>query len=38
MAINTEKLGMILQNFVAATTDIQGASLVTPDGLPLAAS
>jgi predicted regulator of Ras-like GTPase activity (Roadblock/LC7/MglB family) len=38
MAINTEKLGMILQNFVAATTDVQGASLVTPDGLPLAAS
>ncbi|MEA5574865.1 MAG: hypothetical protein RLZZ507_2528 [Cyanobacteriota bacterium] len=38
MAINTEKLGLILQNFVAATTDVQGAALVTPDGLPLATS
>jgi uncharacterized protein len=38
MAINTEKLSMILQNFVTATTDVQGAALVTPDGLPLAGS
>ncbi len=38
MAINTEKLTSILQNFVTATNDIQGAALVTPDGLPLAAS
>jgi uncharacterized protein len=38
MAINTEKLGIVLQNFVTGTTDIQGAALVTPDGLPLAAS
>jgi len=38
MAINTEKLTMILQNFVTGTTDVQGAALVTPDGLPLAAS
>ncbi|MBK1988645.1 roadblock/LC7 domain-containing protein [Sphaerospermopsis aphanizomenoides BCCUSP55] len=38
MSINTEKLSMILQNFVASTTDVQGAALVTPDGLPLAAS
>lgn len=38
MAINSEKLGMVLQNFVSATTDVQGAALVTPDGLPLAAS
>ncbi|MBK1988009.1 roadblock/LC7 domain-containing protein [Sphaerospermopsis aphanizomenoides BCCUSP55] len=38
MAINTEKLGLILQNFVTATTDVQGAALVTPDGLPLATS
>lgn len=38
MAINTEKLGAVLQNFVTATTDVQGAALVTPDGLPLAAS
>jgi len=36
MAINTEKLSSILQNFVTATTDVQGAALVTPDGLPLA--
>jgi len=36
MAINTEKLGMVLQNFVSATNDIQGAAVVTPDGLPLA--
>lgn len=38
MAINSEKLSMILQNFVTGTTDVQGAALVTPDGLPLAAS
>ena len=38
MAINTEKLGIILQNFVSSTSDVQGAALVTPDGLPLAAS
>jgi len=38
MAINAEKLGMVLQNFVCGTTDVQGAALVTPDGLPLAAS
>ena len=38
MAINSEKLAMILQNFVTATIDVQGAALVTPDGLPLAAS
>jgi uncharacterized protein len=38
MAINTEKLGIVLQNFVTGTTDIQGAALVTPDGLPLSAS
>lgn len=38
MAINTEKLGYILQTFVSATADIQGAALVTPDGLPLAAN
>lgn len=37
MAINTEKLGIVLQNFVTATSDVQGAALVTPDGLPLAA-
>lgn len=38
MAINTEKLGYILQNFVSNTADIQGAAIVTPDGLPLAAN
>lgn len=38
MAINTQKLGHILQNFVTATPDVQGAAMVTPDGLPLAAS
>jgi uncharacterized protein len=38
MAINTEKLSMILQHFVTSTTDVQGAALVTPDGLPLSAS
>ncbi|NEQ27676.1 MAG: diacylglyceryl transferase [Microcoleus sp. SIO2G3] len=38
MAINIEKLSYILQNFVSATPDIQGAVLVTPDGLPLAAN
>ena len=38
MAINTEKLGHILQNFVSTTTDVQGAAVVTPDGLPLGSS
>ncbi|MEH1842448.1 MAG: roadblock/LC7 domain-containing protein [Nostoc sp.] len=38
MAINTDKLGSILQNFVTGTIGVQGAALVTPDGLPLAAS
>ncbi|MEH2324158.1 MAG: roadblock/LC7 domain-containing protein [Nostoc sp.] len=38
MAINTDKLGSILQNFVTGTLGVQGAALVTPDGLPLAAS
>ncbi|MGJ3253554.1 MAG: roadblock/LC7 domain-containing protein [Elainellaceae cyanobacterium] len=38
MAINTEKLGHILQNFVTTTTDVQGAAVVTPDGLPLSTS
>ncbi|MGB3312731.1 MAG: roadblock/LC7 domain-containing protein [Nodosilinea sp.] len=38
MSINIEKIGYILQDFVSGTPDIQGASLVTPDGLPLATS
>lgn len=36
MAINLEKLNIILQSFVSGTNDVQGAALVTPDGLPLA--
>lgn len=35
MAINSEKLEHILQNFVTTTSDVQGAAIVTPDGLPL---
>ncbi|HCF26831.1 MAG TPA: diacylglyceryl transferase [Cyanobacteria bacterium UBA11049] len=38
MAINTQKIGQVLQNFVTATPDVQGAAVVTPDGLPLASS
>lgn len=38
MAINIDKLGIVLQNFVSATSDVQGAALVTPDGLPIASS
>ena len=38
MAINTEKLGLSLQNFVSGTSDVQGAALVTPDGLPLSST
>jgi hypothetical protein len=38
MAINIDKLGHILQNFVSTTLDVQGAAMVTPDGLPLASS
>ena len=36
MGINTQKLNQTLQEFVSSTSDIQGAALVTPDGLPLA--
>lgn len=35
MAINTAKIQAALHNFVSGTGDIQGAALVTPDGLPL---
>ena len=35
MAIDIEKLGYVVQNFVATTMDVQGAAIVTPDGLPL---
>jgi predicted regulator of Ras-like GTPase activity (Roadblock/LC7/MglB family) len=38
MPINIDKLNYVLQNFVSATNDIQGAALVTPDGLTLAAT
>jgi uncharacterized protein len=38
MSINTDKLGIVLQTFVTATSDVQGAALVTPDGLPLAST
>lgn len=38
MAINTEKLGIVLQNFVTATSDVQGAALVTPDGFSLSST
>lgn len=38
MAIDTHKLSSVLQNFVTSTHDIQGAALVTPDGLPLAST
>lgn len=38
MAINSAKLGYILNSFVSTTTDVQGAAIVTPDGLPLASS
>lgn len=34
--INSAKLNIVLQNFVSGTTDVQGAAIVTPDGLPLA--
>lgn len=38
MSINVEKLTYILQTFVTSTSDVQGAALVTPDGLPLSSS
>ena len=38
MAINSQKLGYILTNFVSTTTDVEGVAVVTPDGLPLASS
>ncbi|TBR60711.1 diacylglyceryl transferase [Mastigocladus laminosus UU774] len=37
MPINAVKIDSIIQNFVSATSDIQGATLVSPDGLSLAA-
>lgn len=35
---NLASLQAILQNFVSSTPDIQGAVIVTPDGLPLAST
>lgn len=36
MAINSARINSILQDFVSNTANVQGAALVTPDGLPLA--
>ena len=36
--INSEKLGTILRDFVAGMSEIQGASIVTPDGLSLSSA
>ncbi|NMF59043.1 roadblock/LC7 domain-containing protein [Pseudanabaena yagii] len=38
MSINVVKLESILQNLVTSTSDVQGAALVSPDGLPLAST
>ncbi|HBL12592.1 MAG TPA: diacylglyceryl transferase [Cyanobacteria bacterium UBA11162] len=38
MSINSQKLGHILKTFVTGTSDVEGAAMVTPDGLPLASS
>lgn len=38
MGINSAKIESILQNFVTGTSDLQGAALVSPDGLTIAAS
>lgn len=35
MAINVQKLTGVLQNFVSSSSDVQGAAVVTPDGLSL---
>ena len=37
MGINSVKIESILQNFVTGTSDLQGATLVSPDGLTIAA-
>jgi predicted regulator of Ras-like GTPase activity (Roadblock/LC7/MglB family) len=36
MAINAEKLGTVIKDFASAASDVEGAAIVTPDGLPLA--
>ena len=38
MAINVDKLNSILNSFVSGTNDVQGAALVSPDGLSLGSS
>lgn len=38
MVMTTGKIDSILHNFVSSTGDVQGAALVSPDGLPLASS
>jgi len=38
VAVNIEKLNLVLQDFVSGTSDVQGVALVTPDGLPLAST
>lgn len=38
MGINVSKIQSILQTLVSTTQDLQGAALVTPDGLPLVTS
>lgn len=38
MAINPYKLGGIVKHFVINTPDVEGAAIMTPDGLPIAAS
>ncbi|MEN9226310.1 MAG: roadblock/LC7 domain-containing protein [Thermostichus sp. DRC_bins_24] len=35
MTVNIASIQPILQNFVSSTPDVQGAAVVTPDGLPL---
>lgn len=38
MAIDIEKMNHLLSQFVTSTAEIQGASVVTTDGLPLSAA
>lgn len=35
MAIDAQQLHKVIQSFVIGTSHVQGAALVTPDGLPL---
>lgn len=38
MPIDSDKMTRILHNFVSKVSDVEGAAVVTPDGLPLASS